>query len=119
VVSFVSSQTFSKTILYDLKYEKTLMRFDNVVEANEAPASPLLDFGRIVKFDILYKDQNLDNLEAIGFNVVLYDIPKESKQTESYQTREYRFYTNSTSNNLQLYSFRDVYKSSFGNLQTS
>jgi len=119
VVSFVSSQTFSKTVLYDLKYEKTLMRFDNVIEANEAPASDLLDFGRIVKFDILYKDQNLDDLQAIGFNVVLYDIPKESKQTDSYQTREYRFFTNSTSNNVQLYAFRDVYKTAFGNLQTS
>jgi len=92
------------------------MRFDNIIEANEAPANDLLDFGRIVKFDILYKDQNLENLTPIGFNVVLYDIPKDSKQTDSYQTREYRFFTNSTSNNVQLYSFRDVYKSAFGNL---
>lgn len=38
------------------------MRFDNVIEANEPPASDLLDFGRIVKFDILYKDQNLENM---------------------------------------------------------
>ena len=79
MLSFVSSQTFSKTVLYDLKNEKTLMRFDNIIEANEPPASSLLDFGRIVKFDILYKDQNLQNLQAIGFNIVLYDIPKESK----------------------------------------
>ena len=55
------------------------MRFDNIIDANEPPASSLLDFGRIVKFEILYKDQNLADLQAIGFNVILYDIPKESK----------------------------------------
>jgi hypothetical protein len=55
----VSTQTFAKTVLYDLKNEKTLMRFNNVVGTNEAPVSDLLDFGRIVKFEILYKDQDL------------------------------------------------------------
>ena len=60
------------------------MRFDNIIDAKEPPASDLLDFGRIVKFDILYKDQNLASLQAIGFNIVLFDIPKDSSLTTSF-----------------------------------